>query len=201
MIPSEGHYPVLIVGAGPSGLMMAAQLLRYGIQPLIIDAKKGPTDQSRALAVQARSMEIYRQMGISNQALQEGIQAKSVSIQNDQKELVQLPLENLGKDYTPFPFVHMLEQSKNERLLLGFLTQNCCPVYWDTSLIEFTQEENKVSAVIESAGKRSTVTADWIIGADGAHSSVRKQSKIDFKGDAYANKFYLADVELLPFFR
>ncbi|RYE24178.1 MAG: monooxygenase, partial [Sphingobacteriaceae bacterium] len=119
----EGHFSVLIVGAGPSGLMMAAQLLRYGVQPLVIDSKKGPTNQSRALAVQARSMEIYRQMGLSDRALQEGIQAESVSIRNEEKELVNLSLKNLGKNSTLFPFVHLLEQSKNERLLLDFLTQ------------------------------------------------------------------------------
>ncbi len=191
----EGHFSVLIVGAGPSGLMMAAQLLRYGVQPLVIDSKKGPTNQSRALAVQARSMEIYRQMGLADRALQEGIQAESVSIQNDEKELVNLSLKNLGKNSTLFPFVHLLEQSKNERLLLDFLTQKCCPVFWDTTLADFVQQENQLKAHLKSAGKNSTVTAGWLIGADGAHSLVRKLLNIDFKGDAYANKFLLADVE------
>jgi 2-polyprenyl-6-methoxyphenol hydroxylase-like FAD-dependent oxidoreductase len=196
MIPAEGHYPVLIVGAGPSGLMMAAQLLRYGVQPLIIDVKKGPTDQSRALAVQARSMEIYRQMGLADRALQEGIQAETVSIQNDNGELIKLSLQNLGQNTTPFPFVHLLEQSKNKRLLLDFLTQNCCPVYWNTNLLDFSQHETKIEAHLKSDDKRSTITADWLIGADGAHSFVRKKLQIEFKGDAYTNKFYLADIEL-----
>ncbi len=196
MISAESHYPVLIVGAGPSGLMMAAQLLRYGVQPIIIDVKKGPADQSRALAVQARSMEIYRQMGLSDQAMQEGIQAESVSIQNDEKELVQFSLKNLGKNSTLFPFVHLLEQSKNERLLLGFLTQNCCPVYWNTSLLDFSQHETNIEAHLKSDDKRSTITAGWLIAADGAHSLVRKKLQIEFKGDAYTNKFYLADIEL-----
>ncbi len=196
MFPAEGHFPVLIVGAGPSGLMMAAQLLRYGIQPLIIDSKKGPTNQSRALAVQARSMEIYRQMGLADQALQEGIRAESVSIQNDEKELISFSLNNPGKNETPFPFIHLLEQSKHERLLLGFLTQNCCPVYWNTTLTDFSQQENNIKAQLKSDDKNSTITADWLIGADGTNSLVRKYLKIEFKGDAYANKFYLADVEL-----
>ena len=196
MIPAQGHYPVLIVGAGPSGLMMAAQLLRYGVQPIIIDVKKGPTDQSRALAVQARSMEIYRQMSLADRALQEGIQAETVSIQNDHRELIKLSLQNLGQNTTPFPFVYLLEQSKNERLLLGFLTQNCCPVYWNTSLSDFLQEENCITTHLKSDDKRSTITADWLIGADGAHSFIRKKLQIDFKGDAYTNKFYLADIEL-----
>ncbi|MGI4021588.1 MAG: FAD-dependent monooxygenase [Janthinobacterium lividum] len=194
MLATEGHYPVIIIGAGPSGLMMAAQLLRYGVQPVIIDSKKGPTDQSRALALQARSLEIYRQMGLADQALQEGMQAESVSIQNDEGELVNLSLKNIGKNSTLFPFVHLLEQNKNERLLLGFLTQNCCPVYWNTSLENLLQEENQVKAFLKSDDKSSMITADWLVGADGAHSAVRKQLQINFKGDAYANRFYLADV-------
>ena len=72
MTLSEQHTQVLIVGAGPSGLMMAAQLLRYGIQPIIIDSKQGPTDESKALGVQARSLEIYRQMGIVDQVIKDG---------------------------------------------------------------------------------------------------------------------------------
>lgn len=195
MLVPEGHFSVLIVGAGPSGLMMAAQLLRHGVQPLIIDSKKGPTNQSRALAVQARSMEIYRQMGLADRALQEGIQAESVSIQNEEKELVNLSLKNLGKNSTLFPFVHLFEQSKNERLLLDFLTQKCCPVFWDTTLEDLIQQENQITAHLKNGDKNSIVTADWLIGADGAHSSVRKILQIDFKGDAYVNKFLLADVE------
>jgi 2-polyprenyl-6-methoxyphenol hydroxylase-like FAD-dependent oxidoreductase len=200
MIPAEGHYPVLIVGAGPSGLMMAAQLLRYGVQPVIIDRKKGPTDQSRALAVQARSMEIYRQMGLADRALQEGIQVETVSIRNDREELIKLSLQNLGQNTTPFPFVHLLEQSKNERLLLDFLTQNCCPVYWNTSLSDFLQDENSITAQLESDAKNSTIKVDWLIGADGAHSFVRKKLQIDFKGDTYTNKFYVAEIELNQYF-
>jgi ribulose 1,5-bisphosphate synthetase/thiazole synthase len=66
---TQQHTSVLIIGAGPSGLMMAAQLLRYGVQPVIIDSKQGPTDKSKALAVQARSMEIFRQMGVIDKVI------------------------------------------------------------------------------------------------------------------------------------
>ena len=75
MTITESHTQVLIVGAGPSGLMMAAQLLRNGIQPVIIDSKQGPTTESKALAVQARSLEIYRQMGIIDPVIANGKKA------------------------------------------------------------------------------------------------------------------------------
>ena len=80
MTISDQHTQVLIVGAGPSGLMMAAQLLRYGIQPIIIDSKQGPTDESKALGVQARSMEIYRQMGLVDTIIKDGKKAKDEEI-------------------------------------------------------------------------------------------------------------------------
>jgi len=196
MIPADGHYPVLIVGAGPSGLMMAAQLLRYGIQPIIIDSKKGPTTQSRALAVQARSMEIYRQMGLAEKALQVGIQAETVSIQKDEEELVKLSLRDLGKYATPFPFVLLLEQSKNERLLLDFLTLNCCPVYWNTSLKSLTETANHTAVILGDENTEVKLTCDWLIGADGARSLVRKGLNIPFEGATYQQKFYLADLQL-----
>ena len=79
MIALPQHTSVLIVGAGPSGLMMAAQLLRNGVQPIIIDSKQGPTNQSKALAVQARSLEIYRQMGIIDKVLEGGKQARGLN--------------------------------------------------------------------------------------------------------------------------
>lgn len=190
------HTSVLIVGAGPSGLMMAAQLLRYGIQPIIIDNKKGPTDQSKALAVQARSLEIYRQMGVSERALNEGKKALGADFNQDGKQVAELSLSDMGDPQTLFPFLLMYPQSKNERLLLDYLTQNCCPVYWDTSLTSFNQQEKHHDVLLSNSGEEINLTCDWLIGADGAHSAVRKQLDIPFKGDTYQHGFYLADITL-----
>jgi 2-polyprenyl-6-methoxyphenol hydroxylase-like FAD-dependent oxidoreductase len=190
------HTKVLIIGAGPSGLMMAAQLLRHGMQPIIIDSKQGPTDQSKALAVQARSLEIYRQMGLIEKILANGKQAGGVAFNEDGKVLAELSLENTGKGETRFPFVLLYQQSKNERLLLDFLTANCCPVYWDTSLVSIKQTLGRVEVQLQSGTENISLTADWLVGADGTHSVVRKQLQIAFNGDTYAHEFYLADVEL-----
>ena len=196
MVITETHTPVLIVGAGPSGLMMAAQLLRYGIRPTIIDSKKGPVVHSNALAVQARSLEIYRQMGLIVPVLEGGKQATEVAFNDNGKRVASLSFKNVGLGETEFPFVHILQQNKNERLLLGFLTENSCPVYWETSLIAFQQSDRQAEVKLQNGAEITTITCDWVIGADGAHSSLRKQLMIPFSGDTYQHQFYLADIEV-----
>jgi 2-polyprenyl-6-methoxyphenol hydroxylase-like FAD-dependent oxidoreductase len=193
---TEKHTKVLIVGAGPSGLMMAAQLLHYGVQPIIIDNKQGPTSHSNALAVQARSMEIYRQLGVSDKMVQNGQQGSGIIFTEDGKQQAKISLTNAGKGQTPFPYVLMYQQYKNERLLLDYLTQHTCPVYWETSLTSLKQSPAYAEAVIKNAAGEYQIKCDWVIGADGAHSTVRKQLNIPFKGDTYAHYFYLADVTL-----
>ena len=197
MLITETHTKVLIVGAGPSGLMMAAQLLRNGVQPVIIDTRQGPTDESKALAVQARSLEIYRQMGVIDRVIENGKQAEGVVFNEDGKQVAALALDYVGHGLTLFPYVLLYQQSKNERLLLEYLTVNCCPVYWNTTLISLKQTSIQVEAQLQNGDQlTTTLTCDWVVGADGAHSAVRKQLQIPFNGDTYAHNFYLADVEL-----
>jgi 2-polyprenyl-6-methoxyphenol hydroxylase-like FAD-dependent oxidoreductase len=196
MTVTQQHTSVLIVGAGPSGLMMAAQLLRYGIQPVIIDSKQGPTSHSKALAVQARSLEIYRQMGLIKAIIKGGKQASGVVFNQEGKEVASMSLANVGEGQTAFPFVQLYQQSKNERLLLDYLTLNCCPVYWNTSLISVSQDAECATVQMQSGDEMQTISCNWLIGADGAHSQVRKQLQIPFNGDTYQHQFYLADVKI-----
>jgi 2-polyprenyl-6-methoxyphenol hydroxylase-like FAD-dependent oxidoreductase len=196
MIALPKHTEVLIVGAGPSGLMMAAQLLRYGVIPTIIDTRQGPTNQSKALAVQARSLEIYRQMGVIEQVLKEGKPAAGAMMHRGEDVIATLPLGNAGTGQTPYPYVLMFPQSKNERVLLDYLTLNCCPVYWQTSLIALKQTANGAEAELQTGEDTQTVSCAYVVGADGAHSVVRKQLGIPFSGDTYQHKFYLADIKI-----
>jgi len=190
------HHKILIAGAGPSGLMMAAQLLRYGVQPLIIDSKQGPTDESKALGVQARSLEIYRQMGIVDAIIKGGKKAQGVSFYRAGEKITSLSLINVGEGQTLFPFLELYQQSKNERLLLDYLTQNCCPVYWNTSLISLKQNASSAQIQIKNGTDTKEITCDWVVGADGAHSMVRRQLNISFSGETYRHTYYLADLEL-----
>jgi 2-polyprenyl-6-methoxyphenol hydroxylase-like FAD-dependent oxidoreductase len=196
MLITEQHTQVLIVGAGPSGLMMASQLLRYGIQPLIIDNKQGPTNHSNALAVQARSLEIYRQMGVIDKVITNGKPTKGIAFNQDGIKVTSLSFNNVGEGLTAFPYLLLYQQSKNERLLLDYLTQNCCPVYWNTSLISLLQKADGVEVKLKNDKGEYNLKCDWVIGADGAHSTVRKQLQIPFNGDTYASVFYLADLKL-----
>lgn len=185
---------VLIVGAGPSGLMMAAQLLRYGLQPVIIDNRQGPTKQSRALAVQARSLEIYRQLGVVDTVIAEGFPAEGINFYNDGEQKAGFNIQNTGQDYTPFPYVHIYPQNKNERTLLNYLTDKSCPVYWNTYLTDLQQQPGEVQVTLNNGEQEYTLTCQWLVGADGAHSKVRQQLQIPFNGDTYPSQFYLADV-------
>ena len=196
MAITEQHTKVLIVGAGPSGLMMAAQLLRYGIQPIIIDDKQGPTSHSNAVGVQARSLEIYRQLGIIDQVIPYGHPTGGLSFNQGGRERSSLSLSNVGNGLTPFPYLFLYQQSKNERVLLDNLTQNCCPVYWNTSLVSLQQVPGSVTVHLKNNGEEQALKCDWVVGADGAHSTVRKQLQVPFNGDTYPRFFYLADLKL-----
>ena len=151
MVITETHTKVLIVGAGPSGLMMAAQLLRNGVLPIIIDSKQGPTDQSKALAVQAKLIGNLPANGHCRPGIiKDGKRAGGVSFHEDGKEVAALSFADTGEGQTLFPYLLLYQQSKNERLLLDFLTLNCCPVYWETDLVALKQASLQVDSPTKS---------------------------------------------------
>src|ERR1700742_3828909 len=128
----QSNYPVIICGAGPTGLMLAAQLSRYNIDFLIIDKKSAPTTESRALVVQARSMEIYEQMGLSDEVEQEGRPATGISLYKKGKQVASIFLRTMGEKISPFPYAMIYEQSKNEDLLNRHLESGGGSVQWNT---------------------------------------------------------------------
>ncbi len=184
--------PVLIVGAGPTGLMAACQLSRLNIPFRIIDKKSGPTKESRALVIQARSLEIFRQMGIADQALAEGTRVNAINFIIGKAER-RIPLGKIGKKLTEFPYLFVLEQSKTEEMLAEFLKQQKIKIEWNTELVSFIQEKDNVSAIIEQKNKKEDITATYLIAADGSHSIVRKTLQIPFAGAMYKQAFYVLD--------
>lgn len=188
---------VLIVGAGPTGLMMACQLAIRGISFRIIDKTQDHTTQSRALVIHARSLEIFQQMGISEEALQQGKIAKAVNLIVNGKSKLRFGLKDIGNNLTDFPFLLILEQSKTEAILNNFLNRFGGQVERNTELLQFAQNQNGVIAILQKkTGEQETVETNWLVGADGAHSIVREHLGIPFLGKTYQQSLFVLDSEV-----
>jgi 2-polyprenyl-6-methoxyphenol hydroxylase-like FAD-dependent oxidoreductase len=187
---------VLVVGAGPTGLMLANQLGRRGVRTLIIDRHAGPSLQTRALGVQARTLEIYSHLGIVERALELGKRATGVNMWPQGRLAARIPLGDIGRDLSPYPFLLILGQNDNERLLGEALRERGIAVQWNTELVGLAQEADQVRASLKQPdGTVREVTAAWVAGCDGAHSAVRELNAIAFQGAPYEDVFFVADTQ------
>jgi 3-(3-hydroxy-phenyl)propionate hydroxylase len=188
---------VLIVGAGPTGLMLAYQLALRDIPFRIIDKNEDHTTQSRALVVQARSVEIFGQMDLAPEALQLGEKAKAVNVMVNGKRALHMNIRDIGEGLTPYPYLLMLEQSKTEKLLNDFLAHRGHMVERQTALLDFTQDAQLVTATIKQTNRQEEVLqVDWLVGADGAHSVVRHNLNIPFAGKTCQQSLFVLDCEV-----
>jgi len=187
---------VLVVGAGPTGLMLANQLARRGVRALIIDRHAGPSVQTRALGVQARTLEIYSRLGIAGRALELGNRATGANIWALGRRAARVPLGAIGLDISPYPFLLILGQDDNERLLGDALRDRGMTVSWNTELVGLAQETDWVRATLRQPdGATREITAAWVAGCDGAHSAVRDLNGIAFQGAPYEHVFFVADTQ------
>ena len=188
---------VLIIGAGPTGLSLAAQFIRYGIDFIIIDKQEGVTGLSKALAVHARSLEIYEQMDLAQTAIERGAIIHKINLMSEGKLRAELDLTGIGTDMSPYPYVLTFEQSENEKLLYEYLQKNGKEVWWQTELESITQDENGVKATVKSSdGKVQEIEAKYLAGCDGASSTTRHQLGLGFEGSTVPRMFYVADVDM-----
>jgi len=188
---------VLIVGAGPTGLMLANQLVRRGVRTLIIDRHAGPSLETRALGVQARTLEIYSHLGIVDRALELGKRGTGGNIWADGEHRARVGLSDAGERATPYPYVLLLGQDDNERIMGEHLRELGGSVQWSTELLSLTQQDGYVSAVLKMPdSSRHSIQAAWVAGCDGARSVVRESTGITFAGAAYEHVFFVADVEM-----
>jgi 2-polyprenyl-6-methoxyphenol hydroxylase-like FAD-dependent oxidoreductase len=188
---------VLIVGAGPTGLMFANQLGRRGVRALIIDRHEGPSLQTRALGVQARTMEIYSSLGIVERALELGKVGTGANIWAQGRKMARVPLGEAGKELTPYPYIFILGQDDNERIMGARLRDWGMSVQWNTELVGLNQESGHVTASLkEPDGSTRKITTAWVAGCDGARSAVRELNGISFPGAPYEHVFFVADTEV-----
>ncbi|MCE2576548.1 FAD-dependent monooxygenase [Komagataeibacter sp. FNDCR2] len=186
--------PVLVVGAGPVGLIMAAELARYRVPVRLVDKAPGRTDQSRALAVWARTLELLEVAGCADAFVATGLHAKAVGIHSDGKVLARVTFATIT---SPFNYLLMIPQSETERLLEAHLRDLGGTVERGIELTDFVDKGDGVSCTLTHAGGKSeTMEAAWLIGCDGAHSFVRRRLGLAFEGDTLPTGFIIADVHV-----
>jgi 2-polyprenyl-6-methoxyphenol hydroxylase-like FAD-dependent oxidoreductase len=183
---------VLIVGAGPTGLVLALWLAKSGVPFRLVDKNSGPGQASRAMAVQARTLEFYRQLGVADAAVAAGFQLDRLHLRNRSRELATVPLGDAGRGLSPFPFALSLPQDDHERLLTGLLREAGHAVEWDTELTGLTQDGG-VRATLRAPSGEQTWAGAYLCGCDGAHSTVRHALGVGFPGGTYDQLFYVAD--------
>jgi len=185
---------VLIVGAGPTGLMMACQLAIHQVSFRIIDKSDSPSANSGALILQARSLEIFEKMGIANEALKEGRIADKVNILFNGKRVTTTSIKAIGEGLSQFPFLLMLEQSKTEKLLIKFLSEHGHSVDRGIQFKSFTQNSEETTSVLMLSDKsEQSITAKYLIAADGGNSTIRELLKIPFTGKTYPKPIFIMD--------
>jgi 2-polyprenyl-6-methoxyphenol hydroxylase-like FAD-dependent oxidoreductase len=180
---------VLVVGAGPTGLMLANWLVKLGVDVIVADGKDGPTIQSRALVLQARSVEIYDQLGVSDQVLRAANRAVALAPGFGPRVFGRIALGPAGEGVTPYPWIEVLEQSRNEQILYANLKALGGDVRWGAGVTDLRATGDGVEATVGG----ETVGARFCVGADGSNSIVRRSRDIAFEGVTNPHRFYVLD--------
>src|ERR1700730_7096631 len=187
---------VLIVGAGPTGLVLALWLTELGVRVRIVDKTAEPGTTSRAVAVQARTLELYNQVGLADTVVERGRKAAAANLWVAGKKVARAVFGDMGAGLSPYPYALLFPQDEHERLLIDRLAVAGVKVERQVELLYFDDGTGRVLAHLKSPdGTVETCEAAYLAGCDGAHSTVREALAIGFPGGTYAHLFYVADVE------
>lgn len=185
---------VLIVGAGPTGLALALRLVRHGVPFRIIDQNSGPGLASRAMAVHARTLEFYGQLGFADEVVAQGIKIENLHVHEAGSEVAHVALREIGAGLSPYPFVLDFPQDDHERFLVGKLKAAGVEVEWNVALESLSQEDGHVAVSLLREGGGEHAAFAYLCGCDGARSRVREQLALGFEGGTYEHLYYVADV-------
>jgi 2-polyprenyl-6-methoxyphenol hydroxylase-like FAD-dependent oxidoreductase len=187
---------VLVVGAGPTGLTLASQLARFGVRFRIVDKAHNRAGESRALAVQARSLEVLQALGLGEELASRGRTTTRLLLHVDRGKPPAIDLGNIGRNDTRFPFILFVSQTETEAVLATHLESRGVVIERGVELESMRQESEGVACTLRHPdGRQESVHVRYVAGCDGAHSTVRKQAGIPFEGGAYPQEFALGDVE------
>src|ERR1043165_1090981 len=138
------HADVLIIGAGPTGLVLALWLTWLGVRVRIIDQTAEPGTTSRALAVQARTLELYRQIGLADAVVSRGRKMTTVNLWKEGHQAARVVFGEMGEDLSPFPYALIYPQDEHERLLIDRLADAGVTVERQTELVSFEETPDGV---------------------------------------------------------
>lgn len=186
---------VLVVGAGPTGLVSALILARRGIAVTIIDRKSGPTPESRAMGVHARTLEFYRQLQFGDAVAEQGVQAATIHVRAGDHDTARFSLAEMGAGLSPYPFLLCFAQDQHERFLLDRLVEAGVSVHWGVELQRLIDHgDGGVEVHTGATGSNEpTERYRYVVGCDGAHGRVRECLGIGFPGGTSDQLFYVAD--------
>ena len=188
---------VLVVGAGPTGLTLAAQLCSFGTSVRIVDRLTNRTQESRALAVQPRSLEILDRLGLADSLVRRGSTSSRLLLHFNQRLIVPVSLADISRPDTRFPFLLFVSQAETESVLVDHLASLGLRIERGIALVSFkVDSDGVVSTLRHENGREEHVRSRYLVGCDGAHSTVRKVTGVAFEGGMYQQRFMLADLEI-----
>ena len=185
---------VLVVGAGPTGLTMATELARRGVEVRVVDKAAQANTDTRALGMQARTLELFERPGITADLLAHGLRADRFNVFSEGRRILRADFRALP---TAYPYLLMIPQNETEAIVAHRLAELGVEVERRTTLESIDRSEDSATVVLTHAdGRRETATYDWVIGADGAHSTVRRAIGVDFLGSSFEETFAVADLRV-----
>ena len=188
---------VLVIGAGPTGLMAAHCLKRSGVDVRVVEQRTGPSTESRAGIMSCRSMELLTSLGLADKLFENGVITTNIDLYVSGEEVGGLRYDQAHATDTPYQFALMIPQSRTERVLLGGLDDLGLAVDRDVTVTAFEQDATEVRLQGRRGdGSAVALRAAWVVGADGAHSVVRQAQNVSFEGAKYAQNFLLGDVKV-----
>ncbi|WP_278264813.1 FAD-dependent monooxygenase [Nocardia sp. AG03] len=187
------HTSVVVVGAGPAGLTAAIVLAEAGVDHVLIDRLGEGANTSRAAVVHARTLEVLAELGLADELVARGIEVPTFKVHDGPKTLATIGFGNIASE---FPYTLMIPQDVTEEVLLDRLHRAGGTVHRPVTVTGLTEENDRATVEYTASGHTGTVSADYVIGADGMHSVVREQAGIGFTGDTYPASFVLADVRM-----